>query len=62
MQGLNSWNCEIMTWAQIKGQTLNWLSHPGAIVGRFNIASEETEESQVDLFKKLVLNFLIKIF
>ena len=23
-------NHEIMTWAQIKSQTLNWLSHPGA--------------------------------
>ena len=29
-QGLNSQNCEIMTWAETKSQTLNRLSHPGA--------------------------------
>ena len=30
---LNIWlelmNCEIMTWAKTKSQTLNWLTHPG---------------------------------
>ena len=28
--GLKLTNCEIMTWAEIKSQMLNWLSHPGA--------------------------------
>ena len=28
--GAWSHNPEIMTWAEIKSQTLNWLSHPGA--------------------------------
>ena len=28
--GLDFTNCEIMTWAKIKRQTLNQLSHPGA--------------------------------
>ena len=26
---LNSWNCEIMTWAKTKSRSLNWLSQPG---------------------------------
>ena len=30
MWGLNSTNREIVTWAEIKGRTLNPLSHPGA--------------------------------
>ena len=30
MQGLNSQNHEIMTWAEIKSCTLNLLNHPGA--------------------------------
>ena len=30
MQGSNSQNHEIMTWAKTKGSKLNWLSHPGA--------------------------------
>ena len=30
MWGLNPRNCESMTWAEIKNQTLYWLSHPGA--------------------------------
>jgi len=29
MQSLNS-DPVIKTWAEIKSQTLNWLSHPGA--------------------------------
>ena len=29
MQVWNSQNCEIMTWAETKSRTLNWLSHPG---------------------------------
>ena len=28
--GLKLMNCEIMTWAEIKSQRLNQLSHPGA--------------------------------
>ena len=28
--GLKLMNSEIMTWAEIKSWTLNWLSHPGA--------------------------------
>ena len=28
--GLRPRNLEIMTWAEIKSRTLNWLSHPGA--------------------------------
>ena len=28
--GLDPMNCEIMTWAEMEGLTLNWLSHPGA--------------------------------
>ena len=28
--GLKLPNCEITTWAEIKSQMLNWLSHPGA--------------------------------
>ena len=31
MQGLNLMKQEIMTWAEIKSQTLNQLSHPGAL-------------------------------
>ena len=27
--GLKLTNCEIMTWAEIKSRTLNWLSYPG---------------------------------
>ena len=27
--GLNLTNCEIMSWAEIRSQMLNWLSHPG---------------------------------
>ena len=27
--GSHSWNREIMTWAETKSQTLNWLNHPG---------------------------------
>ena len=27
---LDPTNCEIMTWAEVKSQTLNWLSHSGA--------------------------------
>ena len=30
--GLDFMNCEIMTWAEIKIWTLNWLSHPGALL------------------------------
>ena len=26
--GLNIMNCKVMTWAEIKSQILNWLSHP----------------------------------
>ena len=29
--GLELTNCETMTWAEIKGQTLNRLSHPDAL-------------------------------
>ena len=29
MWGSNSWNHEIMTWAETESWTLNWLSHPG---------------------------------
>ena len=32
MQDSNSRNRNIMTWAETKTQTLNWLSHPGALV------------------------------
>ena len=28
MWGLNSWNCEIMTWAETKNWTRNWLTPP----------------------------------
>ena len=30
IMALNLTNCKNMTWAEIKSQTLNWLSHPGA--------------------------------
>ena len=30
--GLDPMNPKIMTWAEIKSQTLNWQSHPGAPV------------------------------
>ena len=30
--GLELTTCEIMIWAEIKGQKINWLSHPGALV------------------------------
>ena len=29
-QGARYHKCEILTWAEIKSWTLNWLSHPGA--------------------------------
>ena len=29
--GLEPTNCEVMTWAEIKGQMLNQLSHPGTL-------------------------------
>ena len=29
--GLEITNCEIMTWAEIENQMLNWLSHPGSL-------------------------------
>ena len=29
--GLKHTNCEITTWAEIKSQTLNQLSHPGTV-------------------------------
>ena len=28
--GVHPINCEVMTWAKTKSQTLNWLSPPGA--------------------------------
>ena len=30
-RGSNSRDCAIMSWAKIKSQTLNWLSHPGTL-------------------------------
>ena len=35
--GLNSTNCEIMTWAEINSRMLNWLSHPSAPSLFFNV-------------------------
>ena len=29
--GLDLMNHDFMTWAEIKSQVLNWLSHPGAL-------------------------------
>ena len=37
--GLDPMNCEIMTWAEIKSQTPNKLSHPGTLGHKFLNAS-----------------------
>ena len=44
---LNPRNLEIMTWAKIKSQKLNWLNHPGIPQG------------YEDLFQCFILSFIV---
>ena len=46
--GLKLMSHEIMTWAEIKSQTLNWLRHPGVPMIIFLIRSYPTKEAKKD--------------
>ena len=43
---------EIMTWAKIKSQTLNWPNHPGALTAAFFIALKYRGEKKCPIMGK----------